>query len=423
MGQELNDEDDMMADALAAYNEVAEKSGADPVTPVTEKPAAAASTTEKPVKDDDDQTKDDDQNGSTPGSRKLYPGRRADGKFAKKDDPVDDKTAVVDPATKVVDPAKPATVGADGKPTEPAAAVATPNGPPPSFSVKTKADWNNLPQHVRDDIIKREGETANGLAALKDFKDLKPWAEMAGKHGTTIDAALKNYTGIENMLRTDVFGGLKKIAENMGLNQAQAAALFTDAGKRLGQGVAAPKPAFENPNNDPLIEALRPIMEPLMTRVNQIDQRFVQSTEQQRTQQTQQQQQTQMTAIETAFTAFAADTSNKYLPDLQDTMTKLLETGMVPLTGNHAADLKAAYETAAQMHPEVREALIEQRLAEQDVARRKKDQEAADKAKNASRSITGNRIPGTQIREPVRHDAQDDIEDDVRRAYASARRT
>lgn len=408
--------DDVDQDALAAYREVAGKGPDAPADKVVETPAAKGEPVEKPSREQPVKFGKDEPRRGDEANKRMYPERQraADGKFAKGTDEPADKVDAKPDATVV---AKPAVKAADAP-----AEVAKPGGPPPSFSVKSKADWENVPQHIKDDIIKREQETSQGLAALKDFKDLKPYAEMAKSHNTTIGTALKHYVGMENTLRQDIGKGLAQIVQNYGYDQPKAAALFAKLAQQFGGHAPQTATSQQAPTGDPLLDALRPVMAPIMQQIGAL-QAQITGDRQAAIQAHQDGIKTQqMGTLSKAIDTFAADPANRFYPDLEEHITRLFETGMVPLTGDHASDLRTAYETAAQMHPEVREALIEQRLAERQAAERQKEQQAADKARNASRSITGSRVPGTVIQHAEEPNSHDDVEADVRRAYRSSLR-
>jgi hypothetical protein len=415
--------DDVDEDAAAAYAEVAERTE-EPAAPAGRSRSSNQAEDDAPaerggrklhiVKNDDKEPKDDSQRPH----KKSREEAEAEGKDGR-----DDKGRFVSKAGKAqpkADDNDEEDAGDDetsGKQDDQKAPVA--GAPPPSFSPKTKAEWERLPEHVRADIIKRESEMQTGLKALQDYKDLKPWADMAAKHGTSIGKALEHYTGLENVLRQDMAKGFRIIAQNFGLSQAQAAEFFGKLAGQLG-GKPAPAPAAggsqgDNQGNcdDALMEALRPVLGPIMQELNGLKGQL--SARQQA------EVQASTKSLGEEIAKFAADPANKFYSDVEETITKLFETGMVQKTGNHAADLKTAYELAVRMTPTVQEALIEQRLQERKEADRKKEQEAADKAKAASRSITGSRAPGTVIKdrneEEVSH--EDDIEADVRKAYRS----
>lgn len=396
----LSNDDSIFEDAKAAYAEASGRAiEAEATTPADSGSADRG----------EDATS---QNGDDRGNSRALPARGERGKFVKKGsgEPAKALTAGNNPAE---------TEEAEEENEAPAASVAAetatqPAGcPPPSWSVKAKSAWDQLPAEVRADIAKRETEVAQGLSSLREYKDLKPYAEMAGKQGTTIKRALDSYLGIEGLLRQDIGKGLAQIVQNFGLDQAKAAALFTDLAKRYGGQPSAPRtgatPAGQPQPGDPLHDILKPFLGPLQTEVQTLREKLTsrEATDRNAAEQ----------SLAKAIETFSGRPENRYYTELEGTITKLFQSGMVPLTGNNEHDLRTAYDTAAQLVPEVREALIDQRIREQTAAQRQKEQEEAHKAKNASRSVGGSRVPGTITRPASEANGHDDIEADVRAAY------
>jgi hypothetical protein len=91
--------------------------------------------------------------------------------------------------------------------------------PPVRISERARRDWADTPESVRGDIHRLQGEFAKAYqyykADYEAFKPLKPYHEMAQRHGTTLDRALGNYISMENKLRQDVVGGLDVIVNNL----------------------------------------------------------------------------------------------------------------------------------------------------------------------------------------------------------------
>jgi hypothetical protein len=392
------------------------------------------------------------------GSDRQY-NRDEGGRFAKKegDEAAGAESSKDKPAA---EPEKPASqpVGeaveapAEEPAQEPAApAVASPVGsPPPGWSVKSKSDWDGLSAafpHIAADIVKREGEVAQGLAALRDYKDLKPYAEMARQSGTTLSAALQRFTTMETALRQDPAHGLMAIVHNAGLSQQRAAQLFADLAARLGapphsapqsNGARPPAslsngtrpPTIGSDQNDPLVEILGPLLEQRIGPLEQrLDERLgpvaqkLSALENHMTAVHLADQKAMERSVTEAIERFAADPAHRYFPDLEETISRLFETGMVERTADTVADLGKAYEMAAQLHPEVREALINERLKTSTAEAKAKEKEASAKAQRASRSITGSTIGATPEPAPngkrkgVSYEA--DLEADVRAAMES----
>lgn len=392
--------DDVADDALAAFKEVMERGSEAPYD--AGKPSIETVDTEGSEKPAD-------------GSRNFN--RDEHGRFAPKSEKAEKTASQTDtkPDTK---PDATADKKADDKDDGPKIETAHKGGPPPSWSVKSKAAWDQLPAEVKADITKREQEVAQGLATLRDYKDLKPYAEMARQHGTTIKAALDNYVGIENVLRQNLPAGLQQIAQNFGLTQEQAGHLFLDMGQRLLGGKVPQNGAQQKQKagipglepDDPLHEILNPVVTPLLEKISALESKLTSREQADRN--------AQMQSLDSQLVALSSRPEFRFANELMPHMVKLFEAGLVQRTGNFEADFKTAYDMAARLHPEVSEALIEQRLREKREAERKREQEAAEKARNASRSLSGSPTPGMTITEPT-PEGLDDVEADVRRAMRS----
>lgn len=273
--------------------------------------------------------------------------------------------------------------------------------PPPSWSVAAKAAWEKLPAEVRADIVKREGEVQQGLAGLRDYKDLKPYAELASQAGTTIKGALDHYLGVDRLLQRDLAGGLAQVAESYGATPQQIGQIFSQLAAKYG--------ASQQSEADPLADILNPLLTPITQQINDLRQQVSQRTVADRN--------ASQAALADAIAQFAADPKNTFFSNVESDMARLFDTGMVQRSGNHAADLRTAYDMAVRLNPETSKALIERQLAEQAQAQRQREQAAAAKARDASRSLGGSRIPGTVVNAVQNGDAsKDDIWADVTQA-------
>lgn len=339
--------------------------------------------------------------------------RDPDGKFAKKPD---------EPA-KVVADAKPADVVADKPlvqktPEQQAQEQPQANRPPPGFSIKTKSDWDKIAQqfpHLVADISKRETEVNNGFAALKDFQELKPFVERAKSQGQSLSQALTSYVGIDDLFRRDAAGGMVHVAQNLGLSQQQAGELFLRLANQLG---AAPTPQGHQtvtaepgqaPQNGFDPNAFQPLIAQAMQPVTQ----KLSALEQHITEERQRAQSLRQTEANSVVEQFRADPKHRYYDDVESIVVNLLQTGIVPRSGNSSADLAKAYEQACMMHPEVREALFNERVAASDAARTASQKEAADKARNASRSVTGSPSTAAGQRRPSQRAEGKSYDDDL----------
>ncbi len=281
--------------------------------------------------------------------------------------------------------------------------------PPPSWGVRAKAAWAELPTEVRQEISKRESEVANGLKALVDYKDIKPYADLAAQSGTTLRTALDHYHGMDRLLARDLAGGLAVAAEAYGHSKEKLAQTFLTLAQRYGAQVSTPQADGQSNDDDALMQILAPVINPLKAQIEQLTSLQTSRVEADRNAQVQ--------SLAQEINRFAADPKNIYFSNVEADIARLFQGGIVKLTGNPAADLKTAYELAIRMNPDIQEALIEKRLQEKLGTNRQKEQGIAAKAKQASRSLSGSRLPGTLYKEAEEDFGADDLEADVRRAY------
>jgi hypothetical protein len=262
--------------------------------------------------------------------------------------------------------------------------------PPPGWSVASKAAWDKLPEAVRADIAKREGEISAGF---KQYEGLKPFTERVTKSGQTLAQALTAYTGIEDLIRRDIGGGLMHIAHNSGLTQAEAGKLFAGLAQRLGFQFQAPgaqnpggSPDNQNPGAGPdLQQLLAPVLEPLVKEINTLKTAHTSQAEGANAQ--------RLTASQAAVETFRQDPAHKFYDNLEPIIFNLLKGGVVERTGDLKADLKAAYDLACWQNPEIRELLIKERSAAEE-----KKRGADDIAAKAAFGVKG--APDTGARSP-----------------------
>jgi len=334
-------------------------------------------------------------------------GRTKSGQFAKKPAAADPKAAA-QPAKlpakadgQAQDDAEAAAAGAAGGDQGAAAAAGSQKAaPPPGFSVKSKADWDKVAQqfpHLVADIAKREEEVSRGFA---EYAQLKPFSERAKRDGQTLAQAMTAYTGIEDLIRRDLGGGLLHIVQNAGQTQAEAANLFAHLAQRLGhQGFKAP--GDQNPGGSPqdqpggadpasIIEQIvTRAVAPLADRVHKFETAHQSQAEAAQSQ--------RLNTAQQVVDTFKADPAHKFYANVEERIETLLATGVVKRSGDLAADLKTAYDMACNLDPEIREALINERIAADREAARKAEIEEANRAKAASRSITGAPAPGASV--------------------------
>jgi hypothetical protein len=374
----------MLADVRAAFTEATTKEPEAPAEVVAEKPAEVVA--EAPAETRSDHPTD--------------PKRYADGTFK----PVKGEEKPAGAAAKPAELTPAAEINADVKLAETDHATQKFEGnPPPGWSVASKAAWDKLPEHIRADIIKRETEVNTGFAQYAGMKELLPYQQRAQSQGGSLKQMLDGFIGLEEQLRQNPEHGFLTIANRLGISPQRLANSFSAyAGQSNGQQ-GDYQEGYQQPAFDPSL--LQQHLNPLSQEVNQLKS-FVQQIQAAETTR-------YTTAFNAAQTRFTSEPDSRYFENVKPLMVKLFESGIVPETGDHYADLKAAYEKACNLTPEIAELRINERIAKTDEARRKAEQEAAEKARLASRSITGSPAAGAKDTS----DTEDSIEADVRRAY------
>lgn len=377
--------DDLSRAIEAAYTQLTDEPGP---PPASSEPAPKADAKPEPQAKTDagGKPQTDGDRGDGRNARGQFVGRKTGDQPAADNEP-DAKTDAAD--------AKPAAAEGDkaaaDAPETKSAAAATDGAPPPGWSVKSKAEWDRLPPHVRADIVKREQEIAAGF---KQYEGLGRFAERARSSGQTLAEALHAYTAIEDLLRRDLGAGFLHIATNAGLTQYQAGQLFADLAQRLGYQLSAPghqtasggSATDQNVAADPnlLQQVIGPVMQPLMQRINSLEQSLRAQLEADHRQRER--------AAGEAIEQFRRDPANRYYDNVEADIARLLESGAVPRTGNPLQDLAKAYELACWQHPEIREQLINERMAKAEQQRKQDD--SVDRAKRAAKSVNSTAAHG-----------------------------
>jgi hypothetical protein len=392
--------DNMLADVEAAFDAVEGGDGDGGAQGLDDGGAPQAKDTREPA----GKTGSDGQQAKTPsedgdrGDGRTQKGQFApkgkDGKPAAGDKPAQGDKPLLGGAQRGADGAKPGEAGA------PDAGALAGTHPPSSFSPRSKASWEQLRAQfpwIAADIAKREGEVGEGFAALRDFKDVKPYADMARNSGTTLATALHRYTNLEQLAKRSPAHGLVSVCASIGMPKAEALEALRHAAMLIGGDIQIPAnrtaggpaangggPGDQKPD-DPLVAALAPILRPLLQEVGDLRKHISDFSTANRT--------VAERSLDEAITAFASDAANVYYNDVADDMTRLFNTKMVPLTGNHAADLRACYDMACKLHPQVSEALIEQRLGQRNTDAANRERQIAQRARAAGRSLAGSSSP------------------------------
>ncbi len=235
-----------------------------------------------------------------------------------------------------------------------------PSGPPPGWSIAAKAEFDKLPQPVKEAIVSRETEINRGFAKLTEYKGLDPYVETARQAGTSLPQALDRYMAAEELLSRDFVSGIKSLCQMYNVHPAGLAQVLG------GQQQGGQQPQQQNP--------LAPVFQQMSALQAELA-----NIRQERTQSEQE-------AVNGQLASFSGDPAHKYFENVRVTMGHLLQSGQ-------ARDLKDAYETACWMNPEIRALQIKEAAAPNQAQR----MQAVNQARRASGSIPlGSPIPGAQ---------------------------
>jgi hypothetical protein len=186
---------------------------------------------------------------------------------------------------------------------------------PSRFSPDAKAAWATTPEPVKAEINRAMGEMQQGLQEYQArYAPLKPFEDAAKQHGTTIEAALQNYTSMENMLTNDPVNAFEKICEFIGKTPQQFFEEISNGQQRQA-------------NADPIVSQLQQQVQALQQQLSGVS-TSIQSQQDVETEQ--------------RINAWASDKPR--FTELRDTMIQLAQSGM-------ANDLDTAYQMAERLKP------------------------------------------------------------------------
>lgn len=265
--------------------------------------------------------------------------------------------------------------------------------PPPGWSPAAKVAFEALPPEVKTAVAQREVEINKGFAKLAEYKPIEQYAEMAKRNGTTLDYALQQYTGIENLLKQDFVAGIDRLCQNSRIDPVSLAQAI------LARSGSAPQTAAGNQDQGHQTPPVAGI-EPIMQELNQLKS-YIANQQQIQAQQ-------QQAEVQSSIQQFAADPQHVFFENVRPQMAQLMQTGT-------ASTLKEAYDAACWMNPEIRSLLIKQQSTGQ--AQVAKQAAAATQARQAAKSITGSPTPGAVSGKA----ALPDIEDEIRAAFRAAK--
>ena len=231
-------------------------------------------------------------------------------------------------------------------------------GPPPGWSVQSKALYDKLPDAIKQDIAKRETEVSAGFAKLAEYKGLDPYVEMARNANTTLPQALQRYVNAENALETDPVSGTLWFCQRYNVDPAQLmyglCRMHNIHPLQLVQAMGGdmPQPAHQNGQGDPRLQPRQPGDPRTMAQLQAMNERLA-YMEQER-------EAAEDRMIGNQIMQFASDPANKYFENVRPLMAHIIRTS----PPNVELTMQGVYEQACWSTPEIREVLIREQTAQ-----------------------------------------------------------
>ena len=272
------------------------------------------------------------------------------------------------PAARTATTTEPKTPGPADEPSDGAEPRRT-ISPPPSWSAAAKADFEKLPEHIRQEVLKREADIERGKAQWDQKANrlnrldavLQPRTERFRLAGIDEAQALQALFAAQDYLERDPAGGLSYLARQYGVDPR---ALAPPGGGRQPQAGAQPSPH---------LTALAQEVQTLKGALAQQQRRAEQAQRSERVNQVR---------------AFATDPANLYFENVRERMAGLLKAGT-------AKDLPDAYQQATWADPEIRQVLLRQQEAQRQATAQDAARAKAAQARHASGSVIGSPAPGS----------------------------
>ncbi len=254
---------------------------------------------------------------------------------------------------------------------EPAATPRDINRAPSSWKPAAKAAWAALPEDVRAEIQRREGDFLNGQAGLmpdaqlgKSIRDITaPYKALMDAEGGSPESAMRDYLKTASILRMGTpqqkLQAVMGIAQQFGIPLPQAAAIGQQPAPQ-----AAPQ-QFRDPRVDQML-----------------------ADQAQREQQRQAAERATLEATSESWLNENDAAGKPLRPYVDNVMTEM--SALVPLIrdGNpslsHSEVLQRAYEQAIWAHPEIRPILLKEQTDRAEADRLAENQQRVNQAKRAS---------------------------------------
>jgi hypothetical protein len=252
---------------------------------------------------------------------------------------------------------------------------------PIGLSEEVKNNWADLPDYVKDDLIKREKDVNSKFQKSAEFvkhsqaiRNIEaPYQAMMQALGANSEQAYQDHLKTAYVL-------------NHG-SMAQKADLIQKAIDTYGIQLASQDPSddwdFESNTQDPK-------MEQLTNQVNQLTNIL--------NGQQQDKQNSQQASADKTIQEFRNDPNHKYFDEVNPLMQGILQSGQ-------ASNLEEAYEMATMAHPKVRTSVLAAQSSKSKKEHRQEASKKASKAKEAAGTnlkSKGGKVSITQGRESVK---------------------
>lgn len=255
--------------------------------------------------------------------------------------------------------------------------------PPPGWSPTAKAEFANLPPAVKDAVAKRETEINAGLAELKNYRDLKPFAEYARQRNSTLPQYIGYLANAEKRLESNPTNFVTSLMRDYRVHPAaiaQGLGLTPQYLMQLAQHMAGQggHPEFQAPQQGqqqqrmPAPQPQPQAQPPRDPRVDQLWNRL---------------QEMETAPMKREVESFLTDPKYPFAMNVKEDMALLLNNGK-------AANLSDAYDMAVWANPETRNLLIKQQREAEGRATAERAKAAASNARAAAKSVTGSPIAG-----------------------------
>lgn len=204
--------------------------------------------------------------------------------------------------------------------------------PPARFLPRAKEKWAEADPDIRGEVRRMEANYEKGLQEHREShefrKELREFEDMAKEHGTTVKDALKNYTAIDNLLKTNPVAGVERILSSIGITPQQYADYV--------QNAPAQAPA------DPKVSQLEQTVRQLQQQLQGVTQTTQES-----------QQQAQLSQVQNNIIApFRASLGdNDRYEELEEDIAFFLNSDKVPSTLSAQRRLEVAYDMAERINP------------------------------------------------------------------------